>query len=200
MDNKVTTTEIENSAVRKSEVLDTSIVSANDEKLNAYHKLTKYIVNSKKLRDKMIELYEDRLEHQQIILRQKYGLDADVIKKSLYGQYLTKIAIVEKEAVDKLTTMALDRENQVIQHKNELYAQFDKHRDDLEKLRDSNNIRKEARYKREMDRLDTQEIVEIERIENNAMKLTEKSQIMFDRTIELFQENDVKSETEFGIF
>lgn len=199
MDNKINT-EIENSPVRTSEVLDTNIISKNDEKLNAYHRLTKYIVNSKKLRNKMIELYEDRLEHQQAILKQKYGLDTDVIKKSLYGEYLTKIAVVEKEAVDKLTTMSLERENQVIKHKNELYEQFDKHRDELDKTRDSSNKRKEARYQREMDRLDNQEVIEVERIENNAMKLTEKSQIMFDRTIEIFQENDTKSENQFGIF
>jgi len=199
MDDKIIT-DVENNSVRQSEVLDTQIVSKNDEKLNVFHRLTKYAVNSKKLRDKMIELYSDRLEHQQAILKQKYGLDADVIKKSLYGQYLTKIAVVEKEAVDKLTKMSLERENQVIAHKNELYTQFDEHRAKLDEARDPSNKRKEDRYNREMDRLAQQEAIEIERIENNAMKLTEKSQIMFDRTIELFQENDKKSQNEFGIF
>jgi len=188
------TEEIKQGTAINTEVLNTEITAQGDRELTMYDKVSKYLVNSKKLREEMIEIYSDRLEHQKIILKQKYRLDGDVIQKTLYSEYLTKIAVVEKEAVNKLTTFSLEREKQVKDNKKDVYKFFDEAREEVDKEY-SNNA---GRHKREMDHLDKQEEHEVVKIEGNAMELDKKSQVLFNKTIQIFQDNDDDIKNKFS--
>ena len=188
------TEEIKQGTAINTEVLNTEITAQGDRELTMYDKVSKYLVNSKKLREEMIEIYSDRLEHQKIILKQKYRLDGDVIQKTLYSEYLTKIAVVEKEAVNKLTTFSLEREKQVKDNKKDVYKFFDEAREEVDKEY-SNNA---GRHKREMDHLDKQEEHEVVKIEGNAMELDKKSQVLFNKTIQIFQDNDDDMKNKFS--
>lgn len=185
---EMTNEEIKRETVIDTEVLNAEITTQADRELTIYDKFNKYLVNSKKLREEMITIYADRLEHQKEILNQKYTLDGDVIKKTLYSEYLTKIAVIEKEAVNKLTTFSLEREKQVNDNKKEAYNFFDEARKVVNKEYSNN----EKRHKREMDHLDKQEENEVVMIEGNAMELGKKSQVLFQKTIQIFQDNDNK--------
>lgn len=188
------TEEIKQGTAINTEVLNTEITAQGDRELTMYDKVSKYLVNSKKLREEMIEIYSDRLEHQKIVLKQKYRLDGDVIQKTLYSEYLTKIAVVEKEAVNKLTTFSLEREKQVKDNKKDVYKFFDEAREEVDKEY-SNNA---GRHKREMDHLDKQEEHEVVKIEGNAMELDKKSQVLFNKTIQIFQDNDDDIKNKFS--
>jgi len=177
-----------------TEVLNTEITAQGDRELTMYDKFSKYLVNSKKLRKEMIEIYSDRLENQKVILKQKYRLDGDVIQKTLYSEYLTKIAVVEKEAVNKLTTFSLEREKQVKDNKKDVYKFFDEARKEVDKEYSDNAVR----HKREMEHLDKQEEHEVVKIEENAMELDKKSQVLFNKTIQIFQDNDDDIKNKFS--
>ena len=188
------TEEIKQGTAINTEVLNTEITAQGDRELTMYDKVSKYLVNSKKLREKMIEIYSDRLEHQKEVLKQKYRLDVDVIQKALYSEYLTKIKVIEKEAVNKLTTFSLEREKQVKDNKKDVYKFFDEAREEVDKEY-SNNA---GRHKREMDHLDKQEEHEVVKIEGNAMELDKKSQVLFNKTIQIFQDNDDDIKNKFS--
>lgn len=156
-------------------------------------KLNIYITTSSKLRKKMIDIYDERLEQQRLVLQKKMNLDRDVVQKSLYSDYLDRIYLIEKEAVDKLNDISIDRETEVARDKDELYTYFDKAREDLEKWKHKPN-----RYESEMEYINKKESMKIEAIETNALKLFKKSQRMFDETIKVFQEHDQQIKVRWG--
>ena len=145
-----------------------------------------YITTSSKLRKKMITIYEERLEQQRNLLEKKVELDKDIVHKALYNEYLEKITTIEKEAVDRLNTLSLEREAELAKDKDELYTYFDIARKELKKWEESNP----QRYKREMEYLDKKEQIKIETIQENAQQLFEQSQRMFDEIVEVFYDND----------
>ncbi len=145
-----------------------------------------YITTSSKLRKKMIDIYEERLEQQRNLLQKKVELDKDIVHKALYNEYLEKITTIEKEAVDRLNKLSLEREAELAKDKDELYNYFDKARKELKKWEESNP----KRYKKEMKYLDKKESMEIETIQENAQQLFEQSQKMFDEIVEIFYDND----------
>ncbi|MCK5855347.1 MAG: hypothetical protein KAG56_09005 [Sulfurovaceae bacterium] len=145
-----------------------------------------YITTSSKLRKKMINIYEERLEQQRIVLQKKVELDKDVVHKALYNEYLEKITTIEKEAVDRLNKLSLERESELANDKDELYTYFDTARKRLKKWEESNP----KRYESEMAYLDTKESMKIETIEENALQLFQQSQRMFDEIVEIFYDND----------
>jgi len=145
-----------------------------------------YIKTSTKLRKKMIDIYGERLEHQRELLKKKMNLDQDIEQKNLYSDYLDEIYTIEKEAVDKLNKISLDRENELANDKDEIYQYFDNARKRLERWKESNP----RRYEKEMAYLDKKESIKIQTIEENAMQLFEESQKMFDEVIAIFRQHD----------
>jgi len=145
-----------------------------------------YIKTSTKLRKKMIDIYDERLEHQRELLKKKMNLDQDIHQKNLYSDYLDTIYNIEKEAVDKLNKISLDRERELANDKDEIYQHFDQARKALEKWRETNP----RRYEKEMAYLDQKESIKIQTIEENAMQLFEESQKMFDDVIAIFHQHD----------
>ena len=145
-----------------------------------------YLTTSTKLRKKMINIYEERLEQQRLVLNKKVELDKDIVHKNLYNNYLQKITIIEKEAVDRLNKLSLEREAELANDKDELYTYFDNARKKLEKWQESNP----SRYKSELEYLDKNEMMKISTIEENALQLFEQSQKMFDEIVEIFYNND----------
>ncbi|HIC78950.1 MAG TPA: hypothetical protein EYP02_07165 [Sulfurovum sp.] len=147
-----------------------------------------YLTTSTKLRKKMINIYEERLEQQRLVLQKKVELDKDIVHKNLYSEYLEKITIIEKEAVDRLNKLSLERELELANDKDELYSYFDDARKKLDKWKESSP----KRYKSEMEYLDKNESSKIKTIEDNALQLFEQSQKMFDEIVEIFYDNDKK--------
>jgi len=147
-----------------------------------------YLTTSTKLRKKMINIYEERLEQQRLVLQKKVELDKDIVHKNLYSDYLEKITIIEKEAVDRLNKLSLERELELANDKDELYSYFDDARKKLDKWKESSP----KRYKSEMEYLDKNESSKIKTIEDNALQLFEQSQKMFDEIVEIFYDNDKK--------
>jgi len=147
-----------------------------------------YLTTSTKLRKKMINIYEERLEQQRLVLQKKVELDKDIVHKNLYSEYLEKITIIEKEAVDRLNKLSLERELELANDKDELYSYFDEARKKLDKWKESSP----KRYKSEMEYLDKNESSKIKTIEDNALQLFEQSQKMFDEIVEIFYDNDKK--------
>jgi hypothetical protein len=145
-----------------------------------------YITTSSKLRKKMIDIYAERIEHQREILEKKVELDKDIVHKNLYNEYLDKITTIEKEAVDRLNKLSIEREEELANDKDELYTYFDNARKKLEKWKETNP----KRYETEMAYLDKNEREKIDTIEENALQLFEQSQKMFDETVEIFYNND----------
>ena len=147
-----------------------------------------YLTTSTKIRKKMINIYEERLEQQHLVLQKKVELDKDIVHKNLYSEYLEKITIIEKEAVDRLNKLSLERELELANDKDELYSYFDDARKKLDKWKESSP----KRYKSEMEYLDKNESSKIKTIEDNALQLFEQSQKMFDEIVEIFYDNDKK--------
>ena len=177
--------------ITKQEPLD--VEGLNTKMQTSMDKLNIYMTTSSKLRKKMIDIYDERLEQQRMVLQKKMHLDRDMVQKNLYSNYLDKIYLIEKEAVNKLNDISIDRETEVAQDKDELYTYFDKAREDLKKWKD-----KPHRYNSEMEYINKKESMKIEAIENNALKLFEKSQRMFDETIKVFQEHDKQIKVRLG--
>ena len=174
--------------VTKTKIIDTEIINESIDKPIAEQKdmFQTYLTTSTKLRKKMINIYEERLEQQRIVLQKKVELDKDIIHKSLYNNYLEKISIIEREAVDRLNKLSLERESELANDKDELYTYFDTARKELTKWEESNP----RRYKSEMAYLDKKETMKIETIQKNALQLFEQSQEMFDEIVEIFHHND----------
>ncbi len=145
-----------------------------------------YVKTSTKLRKKMIDIYDERLEHQRELLKKKMHLDQDIEQKNLYSSYLDEIYAIEKEAVDKLNKISLDREEELANDKNEIYQYFDNARKNLERWKESNP----QRYQKEMEYLAQKEAIKIQTIEENAMQLFNESQKMFDEIIAIFHQHD----------
>ncbi len=144
-----------------------------------------YIKTSTKLRKKMIDIYDERLEHQRALIKKRMNLDKDIVQKNLYNDYLDKIYAIEKEAVDKLNKISIDREEELSNDKNELYNYFDKARKELDKWKDN-----PRRYEKEMAFIDRKESIKIATIEENAMQLFDESQKIFDEIISIFHQHD----------
>ena len=144
-----------------------------------------YIKTSTKLRKKMIDIYDERLEHQRALIKKRMNLDKDMVQKNLYNDYLDKIYAIEKEAVDKLNKISIDREAELANDKDELYNYFDKARKELDKWKDN-----PRRYEKEMAFLDKKESIKIATIEENAMQLFDESQKIFDEIISIFHQHD----------
>lgn len=174
--------------VTKTETVDTEIIDKSIEKSIDEQKdmFQTYLTTSTKLRKKMINIYEERLEQQRLVLQKKVELDKDILHKNLYGDYLQKITVIEKEAVDRLNRLSLEREAELANDKDELYTYFDNARKKLDKWRESSP----SRYKNEIEYLDKNEAMKISTIEENALQLFEQSQKMFDEIVEIFYDND----------
>ena len=170
--------------VTQVETVDTELV--DESKNEPQDMFNTYITTSSKLRKKMIEIYAERIEQQRDIMEKKVELDKDIVHKNLYNEYLQKITTIEKEAVDRLNKLSLEREAELANDKDELYTYFDEARNKLEKWRESNP----RRYKNEMEYLDKNEAMKIATIEENALQLFEQSQKMFDEIVEIFYNND----------
>jgi hypothetical protein len=170
--------------VTQVETVDTELVheSENEPK----DMFSTYITTSSKLRKKMIDIYAERIEHQREILEKKVELDKDIAHKNLYNEYLQEITTIEKEAVDQLNKLSIEREVELANDKDELYTYFDNARKKLEKWKETNP----KRYETEMAYLDKNEREKIQTIEENALQLFEQSQKMFDETVEIFYNND----------
>jgi len=168
----------------KRETVDVELM---DDSLNASEDMFKtYLTTSSKLRKKMINIYEERLEQQRSLLQKKVELEKDVVQKNLFNEYLEKITLIEKEAVDRLNKLSLEREAELAKDKDELYTYFDTARKELKKWEESNP----QRYKSEMEYLNKKEMMKIETIQENALQLFQQSQRLFDEIVEIFYDND----------
>ena len=174
--------------ITKIETVDTELINQSTHEPKDMFET--YITTSSKLRRKMIDIYEERLEQQRNLLQKKVELDKDIIHKALYNEYLEKITTIEKEAGDRLNTLSLEREAELAKDKDELYSYFDLARKELKKWEKSNP----QRYQREMEYLDKKEKIKIETIQENAQQLFEQSQRMFDEIVEVFYNNDKEME------
>ena len=172
--------------VTQVETVDTELVDESKNEPQPQDMFATYLTTSSKLRKKMIDIYAQRIEQQRDIMQKKVELDKDIVHKNLYNEYLEKITTIEKEAVDRLNKLSLEREAELANDKDELYTYFDEARKKLEKWEESNP----RRYKSEMEYLDKNESLKISTIEENALQLFEQSQKMFDDIVEIFYNND----------
>jgi len=170
--------------VTKVESVDTELI--NEPKNEPQDMFNTYLTTSSKLRKKMIDIYAERIEQQRDIIEKKVELDKDIVHKNLYNNYLQKATLIEKEAVDRLNKLSLEREEELANDKDELYTYFDNARKKLEKWKETNP----RRYKSEMEYLEKNEAMKIKTIEENALQLFEQSQNMFDEIVEIFYQND----------
>lgn len=188
-----TTDKNEEDEVQEAEVFDTTSHTHDEEDLSLVQGVIKGAVNNNRLRKIAVEAYAERLEYQQTILRQRYLLGASIAKQTLFNEYMSKIGVVEKEAIDKLNNLSLQGDEQVKNAKDEVYDFFDSALEDIKKWADN-----PARYDREKQYLDTQLEKKLNGIQNNADKLYDKTDKMLDETMKLFKENDEKIKLKFN--